>query len=94
MSTPDVYNLQLDKNDEFLVLASDGVWDFLSDEDVVDIVSKSTNPDTAAANIVESALQVAANERGMTIEQLKALPEGSARRGRHDDTTAVVMYLK
>lgn len=30
---------------------------------------------------------------GMSIEELAKLRPGSPRRGRHDDTTAVVMYL-
>jgi hypothetical protein len=43
--------------------------------------------------LVEATLQRAASEAGATLEQLQQLPPGNARRRRHDDTTAVVMYL-
>lgn len=36
---PDVFHYKLDANDEFIVLASDGLWDMLSNEDVVNIVA-------------------------------------------------------
>tara|TARA_B110000090_G_C13104793_1_gene339990 strand:+ start:81 stop:317 length:237 start_codon:yes stop_codon:yes gene_type:complete len=78
------------------VLASDGLWDFLEDAEAVDIVDKAVRSgkgDQAAALLVEAALQRAAVECGMSIEQLKACPPGGQRRNRHDDTTAVVMYF-
>jgi len=37
-ATPEVTQYQLSERDRFMVLASDGVWEFLSNEDVVDIV--------------------------------------------------------
>jgi len=36
---PDVFHYKLEANDEFIVLASDGLWDMLSNEDVVNIVA-------------------------------------------------------
>jgi hypothetical protein len=43
--------------------------------------------------LVQRALEIAAAESGLTMAQLKALPIGRARRSRHDDTTAVVMFF-
>lgn len=40
-----------------------------------------------------AALQKASEQCGMTLEALQGLPLGKHRRGRHDDTTAVVMYF-
>jgi hypothetical protein len=46
-----------------------------------------------AYRLVQRALEIAAAESGLTMAQLKALPIGRARRSRHDDTTAVVMFF-
>lgn len=82
----------------FLILASDGVWDFLSDQEAVDVVVgsiKAHNGDTsnAAQDLVNATLTRAAEINSMTLEELKAIREGSERRKKHDDTTAVVMFL-
>ena len=35
----EIYRHEIRLSDEFLIIASDGVWEFLSNEDVVEIVS-------------------------------------------------------
>jgi len=40
ISEPEVIVKARSKNDKFMVVASDGVWEFLSNQDVVDIVTK------------------------------------------------------
>jgi pyruvate dehydrogenase phosphatase len=95
-ATPDVHHVHLTPEDAFLIMASDGLWDFLSDEDAVAVVEKCIrdgNAQGASEALVQAALQVAANECGMSLANLKALPPGNSRRNRHDDTTAVVLYL-
>ena len=47
----------------------------------------------AGEALVTAALQKASQQCGLSLEQLQSLPLGSQRRGRHDDTTALVMYL-
>jgi pyruvate dehydrogenase phosphatase len=131
---PDMTHVRLDPQDKFAIVASDGVWDFLSDEEAVRIVgdclssggaqgksvpekqlpgsgagsgtgsgigSGSTGStgggvsvsDLAASILVEATLRRAADECGMTYEQLLALPPGKHRRSRHDDTTVVVLLF-
>lgn len=93
---PEITRVRLDVGDEFLILATDGLWDELSDQDAVSVVSQccaSGQKDSAAKVLVERALEHAAQEAGMTIEALRSLPPGSRRRSRHDDTTAVVVFL-
>ncbi|XP_027349094.1 probable protein phosphatase 2C 33 isoform X2 [Abrus precatorius] len=56
ISVPDVSYHRLTEKDEFVVLATDGIWDVLSNEEVVDIVA-SASQSTAARTLVESAVQ-------------------------------------
>ena len=91
---PDVFYLPLEPEYRFLILASDGLWDFISPQEAVEFVANHhhQNPNDVSAMLVERVLQVAAAESRLTVEQLKALPLG-ARRNRHDDTTVVVLYF-
>ncbi len=36
---PDISHIRLDKADRFVLLGSDGVWDYLSDQEAVAIVA-------------------------------------------------------
>jgi len=35
ISEPDVYEILLKEEDKFIIIASDGVWEFLSNNDVI-----------------------------------------------------------
>ncbi|XP_041000823.1 probable protein phosphatase 2C 33 [Juglans microcarpa x Juglans regia] len=50
ISVPDISYRRLTKKDEFVVLATDGIWDVLSNKEVVDIVASA--PQSAAARAV------------------------------------------
>ncbi|KAJ4975991.1 hypothetical protein NE237_001097 [Protea cynaroides] len=55
ISIPEFYHRVLTESDQFIVLASDGVWDVLSNEEVVEIVTSAPNRSSAARIVVESA---------------------------------------
>ncbi|KAF5203719.1 phosphatase 2C [Thalictrum thalictroides] len=55
ISIPECSHRVLTERDQFIVLASDGVWDVLSNEDVVDIVSSAPSRSSAARLVVDSA---------------------------------------
>lgn len=60
---PEVETLQLMPTDRFLVVATDGVWSFMSEQDVVDIVGPLVNdPNTACSAVVDRARQLWAEE--------------------------------
>ena len=69
------------------------MWDFFSDAEAVAIVSNCKDKDTAAEVLVNAVIDKAAEEAGLTGAEMRTLPVGRNRRGLHDDTTVVVLYL-
>ncbi|XP_017698770.2 probable protein phosphatase 2C 73 [Phoenix dactylifera] len=57
ISTPQVSYRKLSEKDEFVVLATDGVWDVLSNEEVVKIVSSVSKRYDAAKQLVDRAVR-------------------------------------
>ena len=60
VAQPEIYSLPLSANDRFIVIASDGVYEFLSNEDVIAIVSKyreNGTPQSAAEEVVKIAAE-------------------------------------
>ncbi|XP_065025564.1 probable protein phosphatase 2C 64 isoform X1 [Musa acuminata AAA Group] len=55
ISVPEFFHWNLTEKDQFVVLASDGVWDVLTNKDVVDIISSSPTRSLAAKVLVETA---------------------------------------
>ncbi|KAL2249169.1 probable protein phosphatase 2C 33 [Sesamum indicum] len=57
ISVPEISYRQITDKDEFVVLATDGIWDVLSNEEVVDIVGSCPSRSYAARTLVESAVK-------------------------------------
>ncbi|XP_073029304.1 probable protein phosphatase 2C 6 [Primulina eburnea] len=55
ISMPDVYHHHITERDEFVILATDGVWDVLSNKEAVDIVASAPSHGTAARALVDCA---------------------------------------
>uniref|UniRef100_A0A0D3DNG6 PPM-type phosphatase domain-containing protein n=1 Tax=Brassica oleracea var. oleracea TaxID=109376 RepID=A0A0D3DNG6_BRAOL len=55
ISVPDVSYRRLIEKDEFVVLATDWIWDVLTNEEVVEIVAKAPTRCTAGRALVEAA---------------------------------------
>lgn len=55
ISTPEITHRRLTDDDEFLVLASDGIWDVLSNSDVIKIVSSARKRSMAAKLLIDEA---------------------------------------
>ncbi|XP_021767803.1 probable protein phosphatase 2C 38 isoform X2 [Chenopodium quinoa] len=77
--------------DQFLIFASDGLWEHLSNQEAVDIV-KTSSRHGIAKKLVKAALCEAAKKREMRYSDLKKIDRG-VRRHFHDDITVVVLFL-
>ncbi|XP_010558929.1 PREDICTED: probable protein phosphatase 2C 67 [Tarenaya hassleriana] len=91
-SDPSVTVHQLNPEDEFLIFASDGLWEHLSNQEAVEIVHSSPRQGIAR-RLIKAALKEAAKKREMRYSDLKQIGHG-VRRHFHDDITVVVVYLK
>eukprot|EP01018_Ginkgo_biloba_P040188 Gb_37566 [translate_table: standard] len=88
---PSILVRQIKPQDLFVIFASDGLWEQLSDKVAVDIVH--SNPRTGIAKrLVRAALQEAAKKREMRYADLKKIERG-VRRHFHDDITVIVIFL-
>ncbi|KAB5556748.1 hypothetical protein DKX38_007657 [Salix brachista] len=90
-SEPSISVHELQPHDQFLVFASDGLWEHLSNEEAVDIVQN--HPCSGIARrLIKAALQEAAKKREMRYSDLKKIDRG-VRRHFHDDITVAVVFL-
>lgn len=64
-SEPEFFTRTLTSDDRYLVLATDGLWEFMSDQEVLDIISKDGNPKSAVESLINEA-----NSRWMKEEQV------------------------
>jgi pyruvate dehydrogenase phosphatase len=85
--------------DDFLILGTDGLWDFLSSQEAVSIAGavlrgEGGNSEKAAEALQKVVLSRAAEKSGLDPAELEKLPVGRERRRRHDDTTIIVVDLK
>lgn len=90
-SEPSILVHQLQPQDQFIIFASDGLWEHFSNQEAVDIVQN--NPRAGIARrMVKTALKAAAKKREMRYSDLNKIDRG-VRRHFHDDITVIVVFL-
>ncbi|OMO72660.1 phosphatase 2C (PP2C)-like protein [Corchorus capsularis] len=82
---------KLHPDDQFLIFASDGLWEHISNYEAVKIVQSSPR-NGIARRLVKAALKEAAKKREMRYSDLKKIERG-VRRHFHDDITVIVVFL-
>ncbi|KAI5581979.1 hypothetical protein BDE02_07G054400 [Populus trichocarpa] len=90
-SDPSISVHRLQPHDQFLIFASDGLWEHLSNQEAVDIVQNHPHSGIAR-RLIKAALQEAAKKREMRYSDLKKIDRG-VRRHFHDDITVAVVFL-
>ncbi|KAH7430069.1 hypothetical protein KP509_09G081500 [Ceratopteris richardii] len=93
---PHLATHKLSNGDEFVVMASDGLFDFFTNEEVIYLLHEffCLNPPTAdpARFLLDQLLMRVAKSSGVTVEHLRSLEIGR-RRFYHDDVTIIVITL-
>ena len=54
----EIFEYRLEKSDKFVIIASDGVWEFISNEKAVEIVSKhylAKNYDSGVIELIKAS---------------------------------------
>ncbi|KAK6149219.1 hypothetical protein DH2020_016744 [Rehmannia glutinosa] len=88
---PTIITRNLRPNDKFLIFASDGLWDYVTNQEAVEIVNN--NPRVGIARrLLLSAIEKAAKTKRMPYNEIKKLEQGM-RRQVHDDITIVVIFI-
>ncbi|KAL0927330.1 hypothetical protein M5K25_001493 [Dendrobium thyrsiflorum] len=93
---PSVVHHRLCSNDRFLILSSDGLYEYFSNEEVISHVAWfiENNPDGDPAQyLIAELLFRAAKKNGMDFHELLDIPHGD-RRKYHDDVSVMVISLE
>ncbi|CAH8251489.1 unnamed protein product [Arabidopsis lyrata] len=93
---PSLYHHRLGSKDRFLILSSDGLYQYFTNEEAVSEVELfiTLQPEgDPAQHVVQELLFRAAKKAGMDFHELLEIPQGERRRY-HDDVSIVVISLE
>lgn len=93
---PSLYHHRLGPRDKFLILSSDGLYQYFTNEEAVSEVElfiASTPEGDPAQHLIEEVLFRAAKKAGMDFYELLEIPQGDRRRY-HDDVSIIVISLE
>ncbi|KAK4486733.1 hypothetical protein RD792_006692 [Penstemon davidsonii] len=94
--SPSLCHHKLDPVDKFLILSSDGLYQYFTNEEAVSEVEifMSTFPEgDPAQHLVEEVLFRAAKKAGMDFHELIDIPQGDRRRY-HDDVSIIIISFE
>ncbi len=90
---PEVARHDLESRDQFLLMASDGLWDYLSNDEAVEVASgvlkRGLGSNAACKALVNRVLTKAAKQHQLSVDALRQISPGSQRRRKHDDITVL-----
>lgn len=93
---PNLYHHRLSPKDRFLILSSDGLYQYFTNEEAVSEVELfiALQPEgDPAQHLVEELLFRAAKKVGLDFHELLEIPQGDRRRY-HDDVSVIVISLE
>jgi len=88
ISTPDVTKVQVSEDDEWIVAASDGLWEELKMIEIKNILRNSQNAEDAKTKLIEAV------KNAERVIEDKALGTKRIEKGNYDDVSVVVIELK
>ncbi|TMW66759.1 hypothetical protein Poli38472_014071 [Pythium oligandrum] len=96
---PSVSVHQIEDDEQYLVLASDGLWEVMEPAEVIKIVHQFDPRQTlffasCSAALIHATLEKIAHRDGLLLHEIMALSPGSERRRFHDDITCTVIQIK
>lgn len=94
--SPSLYHHRLGPKDRFLILSSDGLYQYLTNEEAVNEVEMfmtSFPEGDPAQHLVEEVLFRAAKKAGMDFHELLDIPQGD-RRKYHDDVSIIIISFE
>ncbi|GAU17922.1 hypothetical protein TSUD_330460 [Trifolium subterraneum] len=93
-AVPEMLTRVIADTDKFLIFASDGLWEHLSNERAVEIVHRYPRHGIAK-RLVTTALVAAATSRRTTYREMQAVAPGlgDGRRTYHDDISVIVVFF-
>ncbi|CAH8354726.1 unnamed protein product [Eruca vesicaria subsp. sativa] len=96
MCAPSLYHHRLTSRDKFLILSSDGLYEYFSNDEAIFEVDSfiSAFPEgDPAQHLIQEVLLRAAKKYGMDFHELLEIPQGD-RRKYHDDVSVIVISLE
>merc|ERR1719408_717188 len=90
---PEVLTFPRSEQDDLLVMGSDGLFDFLEDQEITDLARAQPTPEAAAQALVDEVKKRSKRAAGLTEAQYRQLPEDKVREV-HDDITVLVFFLQ
>ncbi|QCD80012.1 protein kinase [Vigna unguiculata] len=74
ISVPDVTQTKITSRDQFVILATDGVWDVISNQEAVEIVSATPHKEKAAQKLVKCAIREWKRKKsGIAMDDMSAI---------------------
>ncbi|KAL8261781.1 hypothetical protein R6Q59_025830 [Mikania micrantha] len=93
---PSLYHHRLGPRDRFLILSSDGLYQYFTNEEAVaevELFIQWSPEGDPAQHLIEEVLFRAAKKAGMDFHELLEIPQGDRRRY-HDDVSIIVISLE
>jgi len=92
---PEIQVFDVTRDDQYLIVASDGLWDEVKRSQVGAVIKdKDRNMESVASALFDAALNRICKESGISREFLSQLPPSKRKRSLHDDITILVLSLK